>query len=72
MIWLKKNENARFNMHSYEDTRIYVLFKKENQINLAFKMRMLDLMSIYERILEFIREYMIDLASKKNKNRNAS
>jgi hypothetical protein len=56
-----KNRNARFNEHSCEDTRIYVLFRKEYQINLASKMRM-HLMSILVRILEFVREYMIDLA----------
>jgi hypothetical protein len=57
-----KNRNARFNEHSCEDTRIYVLFRKEYQINLASKIRMPDLMSIHVRILEFVREYMIDLA----------
>jgi hypothetical protein len=41
-----------------------VLFRKEYRINLAFKMRMPDLISIYVRLLEFIREYMIDLALK--------
>jgi len=42
-----KNGNVEFNEHPYGDTKVHVVFRKEYQIDLAFKMEMPDLMSIH-------------------------